>query len=241
MALLSNAAYAQMLDEKTVILNEPNGSEKLFELAQGQAFYNYPEEDGWYKMRKLAYTDYGVLPGAKIPGGTVLYNEEGQKIGKTLREITTVETDTLSAFRKNDRQVAVLEGYVFKTKIEKGSLPEKLLQKALFEKSYRDQKEMLQTLVKDFGFAETEEFGSSLNARVLYEKNTSVKEDKNFRLILVYRGSTLYGIITHRHRVDAPKIKHQVEDAPYYMIYFFKPSDSQLEEMENIMYSYMPL
>lgn len=241
LVLSANAAWGQMLDEKTTVLNEPNGAEKLFELAQGEKFYSFPEEEGWYKIRKIVYTAEGIVPGRSLPSGTILYNEEGEKIGQTMSEVKAQEADTLSRFRKEDRMVAVLEGYVFKTKIEDGSIPEPYLQKALFEKSYRDQKEMLQKLVNDFGFEEAEEFGSSLNARVLYEKHTSVKEDKNFRIILVYRGSTLYGIITHRHRVEAPKIKHKVEDDPYYMIYFFKPSDSQVEEMENMMYTYMPL
>jgi len=230
---------AQTLDEKTSILAKKRGTQALFELHKGESLYSFAQDEGWYKIRKKVYLPQGVLTGQNIPAETPLLDANDQEIGRTLSNCEAVEIDTIEAFRRDPQIVAVLEGYVFKTKIEENSVPEEYLQQALNQKSYRDQKEMLAQMEVSFALQEAK--SKTLTARVLLPKNYALGEEQDFRLILLYRGSTLYGIISHQHRLEAPKVKLRVDDSPFHTLYFFKPSESQMKEVEDLLYSYLTL
>lgn len=236
---IAGISNAQILEEKTAILDERRGDEKIFELHAGEKVYSYAEEDGWYKIRKVIYLEPGNLPGKTLPTGTELQNEDGRSIGKTLRDVELQESDTLDPFRGDDRLMGVVEGYVFKTKIEENSIPEKALQNALNEDDYRKKRQMLEDFTNQFDFEE-EDF-ENLTVRVLRETNKTIKEEKDFRMILVYRGSRMFAIITNGHEVTAPKTKAEKHDEPFHTTYFYNPTDDQKELMEEILYTYLAL
>ena len=236
---LTAPAAAQILEEKTAVVNERLGEQKLFELNTGEEVYSYADEDGWYKIRKVIYLEPGNLPGKTLPAGTELQDEDGRAIGKTLRDVELQESDTLDPFRGDDRLTGVVEGYVFKTKIEENSIPEKVLQSALNEDDYRKKRKMMEDLTEQFDFEE-EDF-DNLSVRVLREENKTISAEKDFRMILVYRGSRMYAVITNGHEVTAPKIKAEEHDRPFHTIYFYNPTDDQKELMEEILYTYLAL
>ena len=231
---------AQVLEEKTPILVKPRG-EALFSLERGESLYSYqPDEDGWYKVRKLAYLAPSALSGKTLSAGTVLYNKDEEKIGAILQPVKAEQIDTLEVFRGEDRPMVILEGYVFKTKIEDGSIPEQRVASILAMRNRNEQREAFAELWQEFD-AEEREF-DRLIAQVIREKNRHIQEEQDFRLIVLFRGSSIYAIISKDHEIEVGKTKAQVSEGPFTIYYFYKPTDSQKKLVEEqILYTFLAL
>lgn len=231
---------AQVLEEKTQILEKPRG-EALFSLERGESLYSYqPDEDGWYKVRKLAYLAPSALSGKTLSAGTVLYNKDEEKIGAILQPVKAEQIDTLEVFRGEDRPMVILEGYVFKTKIEDGSIPEQRVASILAMRNRNEQREAFAELWQEFD-AEEREF-DRLIAQVIREKNRHIQEEQDFRLIVLFRGSSIYAIISKDHEIEVGKTKAQVSEGPFTIYYFYKPTDSQKKLVEEqILYTFLAL
>ena len=231
---------AQVLEEKTQILEKPRG-EALFSLERGESLYSYqPDEDGWYKVRKLAYLAPSALSGKTLSAGTVLYNKDEEKIGAILQPVKAEQIDTLEVFRGEDRPMVILEGYVFKTKIEDGSIPEQRVASILAMRNRNEQREAFAELWQEFD-AEEREF-DRLIAQVIREKNRHIQEEQDFRLIVLFRGSSIYAIISNDHEIEVGKTKAQVSEGPFTIYYFYKPTDSQKKLVEEqILYTFLAL
>ncbi len=229
---------AQILEEKAQFSEKARGS-AIFELNAGEHIYTYEPEDGWYKARKKVFLKPADVADNRLSAGAAFYDEEGAKIGQALEALRLYDIDTLKGFRSDTRLCAVVQGYVFETKIEDGSIPEEEISKILALKNRSEQQERFAELW-EANDAESREF-EGFEAQVIYETDKVSSEQKDFRLIVVFRGSSPYTIITNDHTVEIEKIKEFVEDGDFKIYYFYKVSDSQKEVMEDIIYTFLAL
>lgn len=240
-ALLLLSGEAQLLEEDTKILDAIQGNE-IFELNAEELIFTYNPEEGWYKIRKEVYVDpVFVVDDKTLLAETSLENKEGEVIGLVIAEIEVVEGALAKKYRGKERFRAIIEGYIFKTKIKDDTHPEQWISDLLATKSRTIQLEGFKDLFKTYSFEERS-FGE-FTAFAYREENKTLSEDKDFRVIVIYRGEgTLYAVLTNAQTVTAPKIKTTWEDDPYKAIYIFKPTPSQAEVIQDeILYNYLAL
>lgn len=233
-------ANGQMLDSETTVFDKIQG-EALFKINGGEYVYSFMPEGGWYKIRKEVYVDpVQVVDDKYIVQNAILRNEEGEQIGLTLAEVKMKEMVREKEFRSAEKIRAIVEGYVFKTKLEDMSRPEDKIAELLANKSRTLQISGFQDLFKRYGF-EKREFGE-LTAYALREENKTLKEEKDFRVIVVFRGEMPYAVVTNDQAVEAQKIKAAWEDGSYKIIYFYKPTPAQEELLQDtILYTFLGL
>lgn len=238
---LSVSAKSQIIEEKAKVLSKPSG-EALFSLEADEKVYSFAPEDGWYKIRKEVFVDPNSVADDKyITAGTDFYNKENVKIGSALAEIKIKEGQRVEAFRGTDRFKAIVEGYLFKTKFKDGSVPEDRISEILAMRNRNEQVESFKELFDLYDFEERK--FEELTVHVYKEENKTLSEDKDFRLIMVFRGETSpYAVMTNNHEVTALKIKHSWEEYDFKVIYFYKPTSSQEELVQDkILYTFMGL
>lgn len=237
-SLASLTLSAQILEDEAKFAKQARG-EAIFKLKAGNLLYTFPEEDGWYKARREVIVVGAALDGKTIVAGTQFYNEEEEVIGEALADVKALEIDTIEQFRGDPLYRVIIEGWIFETKLEEGSFLEAEINKILATKNRSEQAQGFKALEAIYP-VEEREFGE-FNAWVVREEHHNVGE-KDFRLIMVFRGkSTPYAVITKEHEVSAPKIKDQWEDGNLKIIYLFKASGSQKEEIENILFTFLAL
>jgi hypothetical protein len=228
-----HALNAQVTEELTSFAERARG-EKSFELRQGEHFYSYEGDDGWYKARKEVYFSAGDFADKQLLEGRKLSNKDGDIIGKTLLPLKLYEIDTIEAFRGESTYRGIIQAYVYTTNIEERSIPELEIADIFKLKNRNEQQERFKALWQLHG-AEEKSYGD-LNAFVIFENNRTSREEKDFRVIMVFRGSTSpYAIITNAHSISAPKVKDSWEDGEFKITYFYKATAKQKEVMENIL------
>lgn len=231
--LATQLLQAQLTEEKTAFAEKPRG-EAAFELERGQSFYSFEGDGGWYKARKEVYFTAADFADKELMAGRKLLNKEGEVIGKSILPLKLYEIDTIEAFRGENSYRGIIQGYVFKTNIEEGSIPEEEISKIFELKSRNEQQERFETLW-DLTNAEEKSYGD-LTAYIIREDNRTVAEHKDFRLIMIFRGSTSpYAVISNGHTVSAPKVKDNWEDGDFKITYFYKATDKQRAVMDDIL------
>lgn len=236
--LITFSSTAQILKSKAKFSDVARGK-AIFELNRGEHFYTYEGDDGWYKSRKMVYLKFSDLGDKRISAGTVFYNKEEEPIGQALEALKLYDIDTLEGFRSDPRIRAVVQGFVFETKIEAGSIPEERIGEILALKNRNEQQRLFKELFK-VNEGVVEKF-DDLEARVIFENNKVSSEEKDFRVIAVFRGSSPYAIITNKHTVELEKIKEVSEDGDFTIYYFYKASASQKAKVEDLIYDFLAL
>lgn len=237
--LLVLNAEAQILEEQCSLADKPRGA-NIAQFNGGEKVYSFePDDAGWYKVRKEVYLPLSAVNAGEVSAGTEFKNEDEERIGRALADIKLKEIDTVEGFRSDDRVRAIVEGYLFKTKFERGSIPEERIGEILEVKNRTEQQAMFQELWDEYQ-AETREF-EDLRAYVIRETNRTTAVEKDFRVITIFRGSSPYAIITNGHNATAPKIKDEWEDGDFRILYLYKPSSSQRELVNEIMYTFLAL
>ncbi len=239
LGFISFGLGAQVLEEQASFSATARG-EAIFELNAGEHIYTYQGEEGWFKARKLVYLKAVDIADGKLAAGAQLMNEEEEVIGEAKASLKLYELDTIEAFRGDDSYRAVIQGYIFETKLEDGSIPETQIEKIMAIKNRSEQQRMFEALW-EANNAENEEI-DAYNVWVIYENDKTSKEEKDFRLIMVFRGkATPYALITNGHKVELPKVKEVWEDGEFRIDYLFKSSASQKETIEGLIYNYLAL
>lgn len=229
---------AQTLEEKTEVLDAPFG-ETRWTQEGGTQVYAFPDEKGWYRVRRKVYVAMDQWNGKEIAAGAELQNEEGEKIGETRRSLAPQMADTISGFREAPRLKAILEGKIFQTKIEEGSIPEERLQEILNLRNRRDQLNGFERLKADFEMQERE--FEEFDALVLRAQHRSLKEPGEFRIILVKRGTLPFAVMAKDHPIhmERPKDSWALQDMQ--ILYSYNPTDEQKKLMEEILFTYLTL
>lgn len=238
---LTIAASGQIIEDDSKVMSKPSG-EALFTLKADQKVYSFQPEDGWYKIRKEVYVNPNeVVDDKYLNAGVKFFNKDNEEIGAALAELKIKEGEKVEAFRGNDRYKAIIEGYLFKTKFKDGSVPEERISELLAMKNRNEQVSGFEELFSEYNFEERR--FEDLTVHVMREENKTLSEDKDFRVMMIFRGeSSVYAVVTNDHEVTAPKIKMTWEDYDFKIIYFYKPTSSQEELIQDeILYTFLGL
>ena len=240
---LSLTGFGQLTeDENTQVLDKERG-EPIIELNAGVEVYSYEPKDGWYRVRREVFVDEELMnEDGIIPKDTELKNEDGELIGRTLADVEVVEGERVKKSRGKRPYQAIVEGYLFKTKFEDGTAPEDWVSKILENKNRTQQLEEFRELYQTYEFEERK--FDEFTVRVMRENHKSIAEEKDFRLMIVFRGETTpYAVIANDHdNVSAPKVKLRGGEDPFTILYFYKPPARQQELIEDtILYTYLAL
>ena len=238
---LAMAANGQIIEDESKVMSKPSG-EALFALNADQKVYSYQPEDGWYKVRKEVYVNPNeVVDDKYLSAGVKLFNKDNEEIGAVLAELKIKEGKRIEAYRGNDRYIAIIEGYLFKTKFKDGSVPEDRISELLAMKNRNEQVSGFEELFSEYNFEERK--FEDLTVQVMREENKTLNEDKDFRVMIIFRGeSSVYAVVTNDHEVTAPKIKQSWEEYDFKVIYFYKPTSSQEELVQDkILYTFLGL
>lgn len=239
--LVGSMLYGQITEEeKTKVLDRVQGN-PLFVLQEGEKLFSYEPVEGWYKVRKMVRLKLSDVEGKLVNPGTVLRKTNGDSIGYTMVELRAKELKKVDEFRGKGWYEAILEGYLFKTKIKENSIQEKELTKVLAIRNRTEQPDAFRALAQDNNMEERK-FGD-LTAYVSREENKTLGEDKDFRLIMIFRNSTMpFAVITNNHSVELAKMKTEWEDGDFKVQYISKPSKDQQEIVQNtILYTFLAL
>lgn len=233
---------AQLMEAETKIMDSPKG-EASFQLEANVEVYSYPSDGVWIKVSREAWIKKEDLIGDEfLAEDTELANKEGDKIGQTVAELKVTEKKLVEGFRGKDRYQIILTGYVYGSKFKEGTVPEKRVSELLAIKNKSKQNEGFDQLYDALKFEKREYEGFTVYA--LYENHKSLEEEKDYRLFIVYRGTTMIvGVFTHNgHVVTAPKIKDSFEDGEQKGIYILKlPAKQKAFVEEDIRYDFLAL
>lgn len=237
-----NTAEAQLMEGQTKILASRNGEES-FQLEAEVEVYSYPTDEVWVKISREVWIPTEDLIGEEfLAEDTELLDKEGDLIGKTLAELKVTEKNLVEGFRGKDRYQIIVTGFVYKSKFKDQSIPEQRVTELLEIKNKTKQKEGFLELFENLNF-EKKEY-DEFTAYGLYENHKSLAEDKDFRMIIIFRGSSMVvAVFTNNgHSVSAPKIKDSFEDGDQKGIYILKLPAKQKEVVEeDIRYDFIAL
>lgn len=239
--LFTISISAQVLEENVRVLSKSQG-EARFTLNEGEKVYSYEPKSDWYKIRKEVWINLESADeeSMEISEGVDLFNKDNEVIGKTLMSFRLKELERDKGYRGKERFKVIVEGWLFKTKFADSSIPEERIEEIMTMKMRSKQQDEFKKLFAFYGFKKRVFDG--FVTFVMFEENKTLDEEKDFRMIVIFRGeASVYGIITNDHTVTAPKIKFEMEDDPFRSIFFNKPTNNQKKLMEEIMYTFVAL
>lgn len=241
--LLAFGLFGQMTieEEITKVMDGPSGK-IAFELEGNLEIYAYPSTTGWHKVSREAWINVDqLLEDNTISAGIELLDKDGDKIGKTVQELTVKDKRLVKGFRKSDQYVIIVEGYLFRSKFAENTMPETTVNALLANKNRSAQSQGFKDLFSLYNFEEKQYEG--FTAYVMRENHKTTSVEKDFRIIIIFRGkSTVFSVICNGHSVKAPKMKATFEEADLHGIYIFKPSTKQKALIEeDLIYDFLPL
>lgn len=233
---------AQLMEEKTQIMDARKGNPS-FELEANVQVYAYPTDGVWNKISREAWINKEDLIGEEfLAEDTELQNKEGEVIGKIIAELKVDDKNLVEGFRGKDRYQIIITGFVYASKFKDNTMPEKRVTEILAIKNKSKQKVAFEELFDQLKFEEKEYDG--FTAFGLREENKSIDEEKDYRMIIIFRGgSMVIGVFTNNgHTVTAPKIKDTFEDGEQKGIYLMKlPAKQKTMVEEEIRYDFISL
>lgn len=233
---------AQIMEAKTKIMDSPKG-EASFELEANVEVYSYPADGVWVKISREAWIPKQDLIGDEfLAEDTELQDKEGEKIGQTIAELKVTEKKLVEGFRGKDRYQIIISGYVYASKFKDGSIAEKRVTELLAVKNKTKQKVGFNNMFDALKFEKREY--DEFTVYALYENHKSLDEEKDYRMFIVYRGSSMVvGVFTNNgHTVTAPKIKDSFEEDEQKGIYILKlPAKQKFLVEEEIRYDFLAL
>lgn len=240
--IMALSVSAQLTEEENTQVLDAERGNPIFELNAGTEVYSYEPKEGWYRVRREVYVDAEVVEDDVIPKDTELRNEDEEVIGRTLADVKVVEGAQVKKARGKRPYQAVIEGYLFKTKLVDGTAPEDWVSKILENKNRTEQLEEFNELFDAYEFEERK--FDEFTVRVMRENHKTMAEEKDFRLIIILRGETTpYAVIANDHEnVSAPKVKMKGGEDPFTILYLYKPPARQQDLIEDtILYTYLAL
>lgn len=236
--LLSVSGSAQLIEGPENVLDTILGK-PLFELKDSLRVYTYQPEENWYRLSVVALVKNEDLQGNTLAAGAVLEDSEGEPIGKTLVELEVKETKTVDKRAYRKKTFVRLEGWLYRTKFHRNSIPEERLASIFNARKKAGQTAAIEEMVEINGFQKFEEGDYLLYVKS--EENVSLEVEKDFRMIIVYRGSSLFCVITNRQEFEPGKYKDLKKEGPYTFTYFQRAPDKVHEEIRDLMYAHVAL
>lgn len=234
-------ANAQMIDGKTDVLSKARGEKVLFTLADSSFIYTYPPENGWFKISVAALVDESVLiDEEKVLANATLYNLKGLEIGKTEEDVIVEDWKEGKGRAQKGKVRIVLTGYVFNTKIKRGTYPEDEIEKILLIKNREDQTDAFNEFYEKFGFVRRDVGGYRIYILFNYER--PFDEENSFRMMVFLKdGSRFIGIGSNGREIKLKKEKDKIEDQELKLFLAARIPDKDEAVLRDLMINYIAI
>ncbi len=215
--------------------------EELFSLKDSTFIWTEKAEPLWYRgAKRVLFEEKMMTPDSLLPIGTKLYNDDLEEIGEVINPVRLEEFVDVEGFRKSQYASGILRGYVssFETHIK--SRPEDYIQDAL-EGRRGNVATKLEPVLSALPFETDVQGGYTVH--VLYNKDEHNSEDAfPFRILLIMRGGgVLISVISMEGYIESENVKDTSEDFGRYFTWFQRRNDRLEEDVQDLMYNYLPL
>lgn len=229
---------AQLIEGPEKVLDTILGQPR-FELKDSLLVYTYAPVEDWYRLSVVVLVKDEDLSDKTITSGAELFDEEGKPVGTMLAETEALETKKVDKRAYRKKTFVRLEGWLYRTKFHRNSIPEQRLASVLNARKKTGQNQAIEEMLETNGFSKHEYDDYLLWVRT--EENLSLESEKDFRMILVYRGSSLFCVITNRQEFEPGKYKDLKTEGPYTFTYFQRAPDKIHEQIRDLMYNHVAL
>ncbi len=225
---------AQKVKKEAELYTKP-GVRVLFTIPEGTEVYTRPLTDHWYMTSVEVMVRKAEISGHRIAQGASVFIG-GKEIGVMPQQWDVSEVAEAMG-RHRDKYRVIIEGYLFKTKIDESTKPETALEKVIGRKGNINAG--ISGWVSEF---KPEKYVVSTGTvYVLRDKNRSLKGDA-IRILLYMKGDNrLTTVVTLNHPLAA-RFKYTRTEEPFvYHFPFGKPSQDEWEEVEGLVLKFSPL
>jgi len=231
-------AQAQLTKGEATILSKPDG-DKLFTINDSTRIAIGPQESGWYKTSVVAFVaKKSVSADSMLAADAILLKADKLAMGKVLADVKVdyrqAEGRGMYKFYK-----VIVSGYIKSYSIHYRSIPEKGLEEILNDSKVAGRNDRLAEFFKTHGFVK-QEFGD-YTAWVYLDKAGSLDEP-TYRTAVIYRGETMiYAVVSRAETLKLDKLKDEQTHNTGNYFFYQKPNEKALREIQDIIYSFIPL
>lgn len=228
------ALQGQKVKKEAELYTKP-GVRVLFTIPEGTEVYTGPMTENWYPASIEVMVRRTEMNGHRIAQGASIFIG-GKEVGKMPQQWDVTEVAEAGG-RNKDKFRVIIEGYLFKTKIDESTKPEAALEKVIARKG--NIMASLSEWVSEF--KPEKHVLPNGTVYVLRDKNKSLAGD-GIRILLFLKGDNrLTSVVTRHHPLNA-RFKHVQTEEPYiYHFHFGKPSATDWEEIEGLVMTFSPL
>lgn len=214
----------------------------LFSLVDSTFIYTEMEEPLWYKGSKRVVFDINDMNAdSTLQPGAKLYDSDLNIIGEVIRTTEVKEIFDLGGFRRDDYRTGILEGYVSSFEFHAGSRPENALMDAM-NNARGNAGRLIVPILTEFPFENESVNGYNVYVLRDRDQHNSEYDEYPFRILIVMRGSSsLICIISQSEPIKSATAKDNSEDFGRYFTWFQRQNDRLAEDMESLMYKFLPI
>jgi len=220
-----------------------------FSLKDSSAVHATKTSDGYLVQRRVWVLASHVNQ-ESLDSGSTLYDRRLKPVGQTWMDLVLEEaTEGGSHRRMRKHRSGLLTGHVTSSSFIVHTNPEREFERLLTQKRRGPLDESLNAYLKKHGFISlplrdmpAELKGRGMLAHVLTYKHRNNADEQPFKMIIITRGSSfIQGVIHHDQVLTMPKVKYQSSTIYGELQLFAKPTDKQLEALEELAYLFIPL
>ncbi|MFN4298897.1 MAG: hypothetical protein ACK4EX_04090 [Thermaurantimonas sp.] len=232
--VLSLSAYSQKVKKEAELYTKP-GVRVLFTIPEGTEVYTGPLTENWYPTSIEIMVRRAEMSGHRIAQGASIFIG-GKEVGTMPQQWDVTEVAEAGGKHKDKFRV-IIQGYLFKTKIDDGTKPETALEKVIAKKG--NITASLSEWISEF--RPEKQILPNGTVYILRDKNKSLAGD-GIRILLFLKGDNrLTAVVTNNHPLNA-RFKHVQTEEPFiYHFPFGKPSSGDWEEIEGLVMKFSPL
>lgn len=225
---------AQKVKKNAELYTKP-GVRVLFTIPEGTEVYTGPLTDNWYPtslevmIRKTEMNGHRIAQGASVFLGS-------KEIGVMPQQWDVTEVIEAGG-RHKDKYRVIIEGYLFKTKVDESTKPETEIEKII------NRKGNLNAALANWvaAFKPEKHLLPQGTVYIIRDHNRSLKGDRIRLLLFLKADNKLTAVVTDSHPLTA-RFRHIHREEPFiYHFPFGKPTPNDFQEIEEIVLRFTPL
>jgi len=246
LSAMSQSLSAQRLHAwSTITMND----KQAFSLKDSSAIHAIKTPDGYLVQRRV-WVLASEVHQETLDSGSTLYDQDLKPVGQTWMDLVFEDAKEGGSHRSmRKHRSGLLTGHVTSSSFIIQTNPEREFERLLTQKRRGPLDELLNAYLAQHGFISVplrdmplELKGRGMLAHVLTYKHRSNTDEQPFKMIIITRGSSfIQGVIHHDQVLTMPKVKHQSSTIYGELQLFAKPTDKQLEALEELAYRFIPL
>ncbi|KAB2805415.1 hypothetical protein [Phaeocystidibacter luteus] len=240
--LFSSALASAQYMKRNGEFSDAVEGDALFSLVDSTFIYTEMEEPLWYKgSKRVVFNIDDMNADSTLKPGAKLFDSDLNEIGEIIRTTEVKEVFDLGGFRRGDYRTGILEGYVSSFEFHAGSRPENALMDAM-NNTRGNAGRLIVPVIEEFPFENESVNGYNVFVLRDYDQHNSEYNEYPFRILIVMRGSSsLICIITQTEMIESSSAKETSEDFGRNFTWFQRKNDRLAEDMESLMYKFLPI